>query len=234
VTGERVEGIIERNSWVYDALGRPIKAAVDGIGRGSLFIDELETQRLVGKFVPLEKVLERVPVVLSVAIPRPQTIKKLVQLAGTVGLKELRFIKTDLGEKSYWKSKQLRPEIVEQEVIKALEQAWDSEPLKWSIWESLRALISIGDGDCTWCTDTDRGETLDGAVLEGQGTGRQPVLENGVLQVLIGPEVGWSLRERDYLTAMNIKRICLGPRILRVETAASLIVGSLLEKLERK
>jgi 16S rRNA (uracil1498-N3)-methyltransferase len=60
-----------------------------------------------------------------------------------------------------------------------------------------------------------------------------PVSGIGLLQVLIGPEAGWSPRERDYLVARNVRRIGLGPRILRVETAASLIVGSLLEKLER-
>ncbi len=225
--GERVRGIIERNPWLFYAQGRPVKAAVEGLGRGTLLVSKVEKEFLVGQFIESGELLERVPLVLSVAIPRPQTIKKLIQLAGTVGLKELRFIKSDLGEKSYWESKQLRPEVVEQEVIKSLEQSWDSEPVKWSIWQSLSSLINIRDVDYTWCADTDGGEALDGE------SGVVSVPKTGVVQVLIGPEAGWSLRERDYLTVMNVKKVGLGPRILRVETAASLIVGSLLEKLDR-
>lgn len=232
--GERVRGIIERNPWVFDVLGgRSVKASVEGTGRGSLLITEIENEILAAQFVPSGELLERVPLVLSVAIPRPQTIKKLVQLAGTVGLKELRFIKTDLGEKSYWKSKQLRPETVEQEIIKALEQSWDSEPLKWSIWESLSSVVGSEGVDCTWCADTDGGDLLHEEVSGIKGGGKTNFGEKGVMQVLIGPEAGWSLREREYLVAKNIKRIGLGLRILRVETAASLIVGSLLERLER-
>jgi RsmE family RNA methyltransferase len=235
LVGERVTGIIERNPWVFDAQARPVKVAVEGIGRGNLLISNVDKGLLVGQFLSSGVLLERVPLVLSVAIPRPQTIKKLIQLAATVGVKELRFIKTDLGEKSYWKSKQLRPEVVEQEIIKALEQAWDSEPLKWSIRESLSSLIGTGDVYSTWCADTDGVETLAGGESEvPRRAGERQVSEAGVLQVLIGPEAGWSQRERDYLAAMNVKRIGLGPRILRVETAASLLVGLLLEKLGKK
>jgi RsmE family RNA methyltransferase len=224
LAGERVGGIIERNPWVLDARGKPLKAAVQGTGRGTLYINEIDRVRLVGQFDPLGVLLKRVPLVLSVAIPRPQTIKKLFQLAGTVGIMELRFIKTDLGEKSYWKSKQLRAEVVELEIARALEQSWDSEPLKWGIWESLDSLLNCGEVARTFCADTVEGDALDSGVS---------VAEAGALQVLIGPEAGWSQRERAYLTAMNVSRIGLGPRILRVETAASLLVGSLLEKLER-
>src|SRR5690606_31922780 len=46
-------------------------------------------------------------------------------------------------------------------------------------------------------------------------------LSPGPWAVLIGPEGGWSVAERDRLSALpHVTRISLGPRVLRADTAA--------------
>ena len=46
LTGERLIGVIKRNPWLSDIQERNIKAAVQGIGRGTIQISEVSQSRL--------------------------------------------------------------------------------------------------------------------------------------------------------------------------------------------
>jgi 16S rRNA (uracil1498-N3)-methyltransferase len=59
--------------------------------------------------------------------------------------------------------------------------------------------------------------------------GRGPAVVDLVLA--IGPEGGWSVRDRDALRAAGFDAIRLGPRILRTETAGIAAVAALQARL---
>jgi 16S rRNA (uracil1498-N3)-methyltransferase len=54
----------------------------------------------------------------------------------------------------------------------------------------------------------------------------------GSVAVYIGPEGGWSDAERDDLAARGAIAVTLGPRVLRVETAAVVALAQVVEALE--
>jgi 16S rRNA (uracil1498-N3)-methyltransferase len=226
VKGERLEAIYKRHTYLKDILrGAEVKyqiirlnAGAEQRGRGFLNITMLSQKELRGNFELLEPVLQRLPLILSVAIPRPQTIKKLVQLATTVGMKELRFFRSDLGEKSYWSSKQLRPEIQREEVVKGLEQAWESEPPLCSEHLNLSSILALREKYFSLAADTVA------SAKDNFDVTSENIL-NKAVQLLIGPEKGWSPDERELFTKYCVPRMQLGSRILRVETAAALLVG---------
>jgi RsmE family RNA methyltransferase len=226
---ERIRGILDRNPWLgMDCCGRELKAAVEGVGRGNLVIERLEADQFCARFDLLCSPLARTRIILSVAIPRPQTIKKLFQLSAMIGLTELRFFKSDLSEKTYWKSKSLRREIAELEILKALEQSWDAEILRWGIWDSLNAVLA-GDNILTICADPEGELSLRDIVVHITSMTEPNKTCAELCQILIGPEMGWSKRERLNVAGLNIKKFSLGQRILRVEVAAALLIGSLLD-----
>jgi 16S rRNA (uracil1498-N3)-methyltransferase len=49
----------------------------------------------------------------------------------------------------------------------------------------------------------------------------------GAVAVAIGPEGGWSPRDRDTLSATGFTGLRLGPRILRTETAGLAAIAAL-------
>jgi len=49
--------------------------------------------------------------------------------------------------------------------------------------------------------------------------------------VAIGPERGWSARERDLLRARGFELVHLGPRVLRTETACVAAVAVVKSRL---
>ena len=59
-------------------------------------------------------------------------------------------------------------------------------------------------------------------------TNPSPILVAGVV-VQVGPEGGWSAAEREARLATGALPVSLGPRTLRVETAAVLAVAQVLE-----
>lgn len=51
--------------------------------------------------------------------------------------------------------------------------------------------------------------------------------QSRVVAIAIGPEGGWSPRDRDTLRAARFEGLCLGPRILRTETAGLAAIAAL-------
>jgi len=66
-----------------------------------------------------------------------------------------------------------------------------------------------------------------------QDTAMPPVNVRGGVQLLIGPEGGWSPEERGLLSEIGASTVTLGPRTLRTETAAIAALAVLMAQVER-
>ncbi|MBE6379588.1 MAG: 16S rRNA (uracil(1498)-N(3))-methyltransferase [Lentisphaerae bacterium] len=67
-----------------------------------------------------------VDLILACAMQRPQTYKKVLHIAITMGIKKLVFFGSFKVEKSYWDSPVLSNEIFKREAVAALEQCCDT------------------------------------------------------------------------------------------------------------
>ena len=170
----------------------------------------------------------RMPVSIFVAVPRPQTVKKIISLAVQAGVENLFFVRSYLTVASYLQSHCLRPEDIEQEAIKALEQVWDCTPPRIRVidrmgefFERVLPELSHGSGDVELLL----AEPLTEGTRSMAAISKRRPLKRVVLG--IGPEKGWSAAEQEGFTKSGFSLVHIDEREYRVETALAFLIGQL-------
>ena len=156
------------------------------------------------------------PLTLVVALPRPPSVRKILQQGSALGIKEFVFYGSRRVEKSYWQSKSLRPPAIEHELRLGLEQARDT---RLPVVRTERRLGPLCDALAKsehpiLLADADQGEPCPRATRDHH-------------VLVLGPEGGLLPFEIERFLALGARRITLGPRVLRVETAVVALCGRL-------
>ncbi len=149
---------------------------------------------------------------LILALPRPQTLKKVLETISAFGVKKLFLINTARVEKSFFSSKLLKDESWMKHVRLGLEQAGRTQIPEVTIHSSFTKffqndfkssnalkLITHPDGPST---------ILDVKIPK----------ENHIVCAL-GPEGGWLDSEINHFVSNGFQKISLGPTLHRVENA---------------
>jgi RsmE family RNA methyltransferase len=149
------------------------------------------------------------PISLIVGLPRPQTVKKILHAATELGVAALHFVTTEKSEPSYaqsalWSSGEWRRHLLD-----AAQQAFDTRLPDVSHGRKLEeALSSLEQNPVRLALDNYESPQPLSAVEIAP-----PVA------LALGPERGWSARDRVTLRAHGFTFVHLGPRVLRAETA---------------
>jgi 16S rRNA (uracil1498-N3)-methyltransferase len=188
--------------------------------------DELVVGRIGGRLgrgtvvridtaLELEVALERDPpaahpAALALALPRPPSLRKVLQQATALGVKRFLLFASARVEKSYWQSSGLRPDALREQLLLGLEQAGDCALPEISFARRFRDLA-----------ERDLPALARGAPVFVAHPGAPPLDEGnaGPCVLVVGPEGGFVPHELDALAAGGARAIGLGPRALRVETA---------------
>ena len=151
------------------------------------------------------------PVTLILALPRPNVVKRTLLAAASMGVKKIVFLNFLRVEKSLWQSSSLEDETIREQLTLGLEQSRDTilpevllrPRFKPFVEDELPALMK---------------NTL---ALVAHPENAQPCPQNvkQPVTLIIGPEGGLIDFELQKLESLGFKRISLGQRILRVETA---------------
>ena len=219
ISGARAAYVHE---WHDLSPGITVAAGVLGGGRGHGQIESIAENEIALSFSVTSDQLPRLPIHLIVAIARPQTVKKVIHIATTLGITQLDFVRTNQTEKSYLDSKALLPEQIEIETVKGLEQACDTIPpqvhvhsrFKPFIEDVLTPELALHPNAIRWIGDT-----------EANATPVSTETKFPAAFLTIGPEAGWTDYERERFSELGFHPISLGPRILRVETAATVLIA---------
>jgi 16S rRNA U1498 N3-methylase RsmE len=219
------------------ALGISVPAAIRDGNRGRATYKSLASERVELNFESTAPPLERTPATLIVAISRPQTIKKVIQAGVFLGIRELFLVKTDLTEKSYLSSRELRSERIAGEVERALEQTCDSISPIIEVGGALSELLRARrEYKCAFFAHTGCGfdEGVPGLSVtqmrndDDRCNKSSPDTNNDTI-IAIGPEKGWSDREIRLFQECNFQPISLGERVLRVDAAVYVATTSLVQ-----
>ncbi len=159
------------------------------------------------------------PAVLVIGLPRPKSMRKVLHVATTMGVKELHFINARRVEKSYWSSPRLAPKHVEEVLLLGLEQAVDTilprvcfhRRIRWFVEDDLRGIVE--------------GRRPLVAHPCASRTCPRGMQEPSVLA--LGPEGGFVDYEIGYFVDAGFEAVTMGPRILRVEEAVAALLGRL-------
>ncbi len=160
------------------------------------------------------------PVSLFVALPRPKTVKKIVQSATALGVKQLFFFKTWRVEKSYLQSPVLYEESIKNLCLLGLEQAGDTVMPQIEFRHLFKSFIEDEVPDLIKNRK---------AFVSHPGAKKQlPKKTNGAhVCIAIGPEGGFIDYEINMLAEKGFKPVSLGKRIQRVEWTVPFILGRL-------
>ncbi len=153
------------------------------------------------------------PITLLVGAPRPPTARRLLKDLSTAGIERIIFCGTDLGEKSYLTSSLWVKEEYKKAVLEGISQGKATmEPEVMKFYSLYRAIETINSLNGKW----DR-LALDNVSPDLPLKDYRPSGEKCCLA--IGPERGWSDRERLMLRDKGFSVCSMGSRVLRTETA---------------
>ncbi len=194
------------------------------VGRIGGDVGEGRVVRMTPDEIELEVVLDHAPpppaaAGLVVALPRPPSLRKVLQQATALGVKRIALIASRRVEKSYWQSHALDPAALEQQLRLGLEQARDTVLPEVSLHPRFRPFVE---------------DVLPGLLDRSRGLLADPDAQRpcpqappGPVTLIVGPEGGFIRFELDLLRAAGVEAVGLGPRVLRVETAVVALLARL-------
>jgi len=214
--GKRAEYAIEKHELIQ---GITISALIINGNHYKATVEKIVGNREVHlKLDDLKVSLLPIPINLIVAVPRPQTLRKVLQYSASFGVKTLNLIRTENVVKSYLTSKRLEQDAIEEDLLLGIEQSGSCYFPKVNFYATFRNfldsfsnLISYNQPYLGFIADTHEKDYVDLKTYTFQTP--QDIF------IAIGPESGFNQYEVSCFSKLNFKVISLGQRIQRVETA---------------
>lgn len=164
----------------------------------------------------------KLPLTLVLALPRPKTLRRVLQTVATMGVEQLLLVNSWRVDKSYWKSPALAPAAIRAQLLLGLEQGRDTIP---PVVETKRLLAPFCARELDALAAGTRRLVADPAA-KSPCPHALDALEEPVTLVL-GPEGGLIDRELDLFRRHGFEGVTLGARPLRVEQALPAAIARL-------
>lgn len=162
------------------------------------------------------------PVTLLLGHPRPIVLRRMLRDLSTLGVSRIVVVHTELGEKSYLRSKLWDGDTVRRLLIEGAEQAGATAlPRVTKAWRLADAIREAAAGQ----------ETVPRVVYDTGSAGAEGAAAGPGRVIAVGSERGWTERERAVLAEQGFRTATLGARIIRTETAAVAAVTLTLSQL---
>ena len=194
--------------------------------RGKAILRTLGDEEVTFEFIWAEDPEALLPIHLIVGLSRPQTCRKILQEATTLGVQRIFFIATDRAEASYATSKLWTTGQWKGMVRAGVEQAFTTRFPKVRFgWDLTDAIAATDFVERRVCLDNYESKT---GLLK---IAARPAVANSIV-LAVGSERGWSANERDLFRDSGFVLAHLGQRPLRTETAtiaAISVVSAVLE-----
>jgi 16S rRNA (uracil1498-N3)-methyltransferase len=223
-----------RAQHILDVLRRDVGDTFDaGLvngprGKGTLVAIEAEDLRLTFAWGESPPPLD--PIILVIGLPRPQTARKILQEATALGVQALHFFRSEKGEANYGQSTLWSSGEWRRHLLAGAAQAFDTRLPEVTHGQSLAEVLTLLPSSSARVAldNYEAGLPLSQFHAASEITGwASPVI------LALGPERGWSAKERDLLRANRFTLAHLGARVLRTETAVIAAVVLMRARLGR-
>lgn len=162
---------------------------------------------------------------LILAPPRPRAFKRLLPQLASLGVGKIVLVGAEKVEKAFWGAQALRPEIYRPLFIDGLMQAGTTAMPVMRMEKSFRRYVESGRLADEFASRprfvAHPGDAVSSIGASEIGLGGAPVLA-------VGPEGGWTDGEVGLLESFGFRRISLGTRILRTDTALIALIARLM------
>jgi RsmE family RNA methyltransferase len=163
------------------------------------------------------------PLHLIIGLPRPQTARKILQEATTLGIASAHFVTTERGEPNYAQSSLWRSNEWRRHVVAGAEQAFCTRLPHITYGQPLGEVVAALD------------PTVQRVALDNyespQALAAMAFRPRAAVTLVVGSERGWTGNERDLLRNQGFLFAHLGDRVLRTETAVVAALVLLRAKL---
>jgi 16S rRNA U1498 N3-methylase RsmE len=234
---------------LHKKAGEYFDAGVLGGQRGTGTIEKVNLDGSLRYGLHLfEDPLPRSALRMAVGFPRPIQLRRLLRDLSSLGVSAIDLVGTDLGDKNYRDTNLLNDGGARAALIEGAVQSRDTTIPALAVWPALDDWL----GERPWdkpamdkpTTEKPGAEkalwprglssltllvAADNLRPEGSLARLSPMRRRVVLAV--GPERGWSDRERDLLEKEGFLRLSMGERALRTETACVAAAVLALEKI---
>ena len=167
---------------------------------------------------------------MAVSFVRPIQMRRIFRDLSNIGVTDIDIFGTDTGEKSYRDTKLFEDGGAHQALIEGAVQARDTLIPFITVYDNLDKWLEVRP----WENKDNRRIpfllAMDNVRPEGSFFHLTPTTRPGV--IAIGPERGWSDRERDLFERAGFLRLSMGRRALRSETACVAAASLAMEKIE--
>ena len=184
-------------------------------------VDAIEKEGIRLSYVEKEDSSALFPLSMILAEVRPICMKRILREVTSLGVGKLHLVISELGEKSYMDAGLYNSGEWRKIVIDGAMQSGRTGIPEVHIHEKLDELLPEIKGGSKFLFDN---------VLESSRISDVEV--EGECTFAIGPERGWSNRERQLFLSNGFTPISLGSRILRTETASVAATSTLLMKMD--
>lgn len=216
---------------LHKKSGDSFDAGILGGRRGTGIIEKVNLDgSLVYSLRLFEDSPPRFPLRTAVGFPRPIQLRRLLRDLSSLGVSAVDLIGTDLGDKNYRNTNLLEDGGARSALIEGAMQARDTSIPALALWPRLDDWL----GEAPWekGPGPKRLSLLVAADnLRPEGSMARLSLMRRQAVLAIGPERGWSGRERELLEKAGFLRLSLGERALRTETACVAATILILEKI---
>ncbi len=183
-------------------------------------IDSLSAIIKIIELVELNNFEFRIDIIL--ALPRPQTLKKVLNTAATMGVDNIYLIKSAKVEKSYFQSPLLKKENYTKYLIEGLSQGKRTRLPNISIHKRFKQFI-----EHYFPIEYNQPVKLLAHTGEEQFLNQLDLHKSKNFTIAIGPEGGWNDFEVSFMVQNGFQKFKLSNNILRVETALTAALAQL-------
>jgi 16S rRNA (uracil1498-N3)-methyltransferase len=214
---EKIEHI---NTTLKAEIGDEIEAGIENNKLGKAKIIKKSTDSILFEFIPEKEPPAKLPIILICAVPRPKFLKRIIKDAVTMGVESIYFVRTWKVEKNFFESGIFDEGKIKEHIYLGLEQGKDTVIPKIELKKSFKKFVEdelpiISEGK-------------EKIVAHPGGKLLCPHSIIGKCVLFIGPEGGFTDYEIDMIEKAGFKRVSIGERILRVETAIPFIIGKII------
>ncbi|MCL2180511.1 MAG: 16S rRNA (uracil(1498)-N(3))-methyltransferase [Treponema sp.] len=165
---------------------------------------------------------------MAVSFVRQIQLRRILKSLSNIGVSEIDIAGAELGEKSYRDTKLMTDGGARAALIEGAVQARDTMIPALNVYENMDEWLNKRP----W--DSGRKHPLLAVMdnIRAEGSIFNLVPSNRPVVIAIGPERGWSDRERDIFEKAGFTRLSMGDRALRTDTACIAAATLAMEKIE--
>ena len=207
-------------------IGDTIEAGILNESRGTAQLISCDETNVQIQYTENFKTdLSNIKIDIICALPRPQTLKKILPLIATTGVGRLHLINSNRVEKSFFQSPLVNEnQKIENYLIEGLSQGKRITLPEVKVYKRFKEYFETGYK----LLEDNKSESLKVVLHPEEKNNLLSLYEKNKfsrLIVAIGPEGGWIPKELDLFTELGFIRTELGKSVLRVENAVNAVIS---------